>query len=336
MPLLFSRVAVFWIVLFSFVAFPVVAVQGAEKCDSHLHFYDFTHTTDGFPKLIQAMDAAKVDKAIVFGMPILKMWSESDPVRPAYYLATDSRAYYYSATDLFLARELERQPQSVRDRFFPFLCGINPLDRNAAAQIESLIQAYPGLWMGIGEVMSRHDDLTAYTYGEPPRANHPALLAVYEVARKHKLPVLIHHNISSAGRNDPIYLAEMEDALRRFPDVTFIWAHVGISRRVDVPTLPEVTTRLLDQYPNLLFDISWVVFDDYIAKNKASLRTWVRIFEKYPDRFLIGSDVVAHWGKYQATMDRYRTLLRLLSPQTREKLAGGNALGLMERTAAAR
>ena len=28
--------------------------------DSHLHYYDFTHQTDGFPALVKAMDAAGV------------------------------------------------------------------------------------------------------------------------------------------------------------------------------------------------------------------------------------------------------------------------------------
>lgn len=304
--------------------------------DSHLHFYDFTHQTDGFPALIQAMDATGVDKAILFGMPILKMWQEGDPVRPAYYLETDSRAYYYSATDLFLANELKRQPKAVRDRFYPFLCGVNPLDRNAADQVEKLIQAHPGFWMGIGELMSRHDDLTAFTYGQPPRANHPALLAVYEVARKHQLPVLIHHNISSALRRDPIYMAEMEDALRQFPDVPFIWAHVGISRRVDVPGLPGIAKGLLERHPNLTFDISWVVYDDYIGKDTESLAAWAGLIEAFPERFMIGSDIVAHWAKYQETMDRYHPLLALLKPQTRALLSGGNAQRIMQAVTPAR
>lgn len=319
------------------VATPGLGASPATKtCDAHLHLYDFTHSSDGLGELVKAMDSAGVDKAIIFGMPIQKMWSESDPVRPAYYLATDSRAYYYSATDLFLARELDRQPAAVRGRFFPFLSGFNPLDLNAAEQIERLIQAYPGFWKGVGEVMSRHDDLTAFTYGEPPRANHPALLAVYKVAQRHKLPVLIHHNISSAQNKEPIYLAEMEDALRRFPDVTFIWAHVGISRRVEVPALPQITTRLLDSFPNLRFDISWVVFDEYIAKDEAALKTWTEIFERYPDRFLIGSDAVGHWKNYKDAMERYKKLLVRLTPETAAKLAGGNALEIMNRTQAAR
>lgn len=159
---------------------------------------------------------------------------------------------------------------------------------------------------------------------------------MYKVAQRHKLPVLIHHNISSAQNKEPIYLAEMEDALRRFPDVDFIWAHVGISRRVEVPALPRIAARLLDSHPNLYFDISWVVFDDYITKDEASLTIWTDLFERYPGRFLIGSDAVGHWKNYKDVMGRFKKALSRLTAQTAANLAGSNALEIMNRTRAAR
>ena len=87
--------------------------------------------------------------------------------------------------------------------------------------------------------MSRHDDLTAFTCGELPQADHPALMKVCRLAAKYRLPVLIHHNISSANRRDPIYMVEMEHALNTHPGTTFIWVHVGMSRRIEVPTLTK-------------------------------------------------------------------------------------------------
>jgi hypothetical protein len=69
---------------------------------------------------------------------------------------------------------------------------------------------YPGQIYGIGELMSRHDDLTALTYGEPPRADHPALLAIFDLAAEYNLPVLIHHNISGSNIDNPLYLSEMQ------------------------------------------------------------------------------------------------------------------------------
>ena len=298
--------------------------------DSHLHYFDFTQQSDGFPALVAAMDEAGIDRAVIFGMPIVKMWSESDPIRPAYYLDTDAPAYYFSATDLLLANELLRQPAAIRGRFYPFLGGINPLDRNAADYLEMVIKSYPpGFWRGIGELMSRHDELTAFTYGEPPRADHPALMRVYELAARYDLPVLIHHNITSANQQAPIYLPELERALAANPETTIIWAHVGISRRLAAPTLTAELSRLLATYPNLNVDISWVVYPDHIAVDDASLDEWAGVIEEFPSRVLIGSDKVGHWQGYSDVIRQYDKLLSRLSPETAAMVAGGNALRLL-------
>ena len=313
-----------------------LSLQAAAKIrypvvDNHLHYFDFTQKSDGFPALVKAMDEAGVDKAVIFGMPIVKMWPEHEPIRPAYYLDSDARAYYFSATDLLLANELLMQPSEIRGRFFPFLGGINPLDQNAAEYLELVLKSYPqGFWKGIGEVMSRHDDLTAFTYGEPPRADHPALMKVYRFAAEKKLPVLIHHNISSAVKQAPIYLKELENALRENPQTRIIWAHAGISRRVVVPTLVDELRRMLTSYPNLSVDISWVVYPDYIGKDSQSLKTWAALLEEFPDRFLIGSDKVAHWGGYREEIRKYDPLLEMLKPETARKITRENILRIVE------
>ena len=46
-------------------------------------------------------------------------------------------------------------------------------DRFAADHIRQLLRVYPNFSEGISELMSRHDDLTALTYGEPPHIDHP-------------------------------------------------------------------------------------------------------------------------------------------------------------------
>ena len=117
----------------------------------HLHYLDLTQRTDGIPDPVKQMDEAGVQEAVIFGMPVVKMWSASDPVRPDYYLDTDSRGYYFSATGYILAEQLKKQPPAVQKRFHPFISGINPLDKNAAEYIETLIQTYPGFWQGIGD-----------------------------------------------------------------------------------------------------------------------------------------------------------------------------------------
>jgi len=297
--------------------------------DNHLHFFNFIQRTDGFENLIKAMDEAGVQKSVLFGMPLAKMWTEADPFQPTYYLDTDSRLYYYSATDFILAHELLRQPSKVQDRFFPFICGINPLDLNAADYIEMLLKMYPGFWKGIGEVLSRHDDLTALIYGEAPRADHPALMRVYQLAARYNLVVLIHHDISSARKREPIYLPELENALRQNPETKVIWAHAGISRRVNIPTLLADLRRVLSSYPNLYIDISWVVYSDCIAKDRSSLADWAAFVEDFPDRVVIGSDKIAPWPAYVQEITKYYEFLDLLKPSTAGMVARGNILRLL-------
>lgn len=300
-----------------------------ELIDTHLHYLDFIQETDGFEELVAKMDETNVSHAVVFGMAMAKQWDESAPAAPKYYLSNDSRTYYYSGTDHIFMQDFLRQPPRIRARFFPFVCGINPNDRYAAKQIRRLLETYPGEIYGIGELMSRHDDLTALTYGEPPRADHPALLDVYDLAAEYDLPVLIHHNISGSYMKEPLYLQEMKNALAHNRDANIIWAHVGVSRRVEVEGLPDIADAMLAENPNLFFDISWVVFDEHINKNEDTLRRWADLLEKHSDRFMIGSDKVGHWTTYSDEIVKYYPLLDLLTENARRRICTENILRLM-------
>ena len=165
--------------------------------DSHLHYVDFIQRSDGFASLVDAMDLSGVSQAVVFGLGIAKQWDEHTENAPAYYLSNDSRCYYYSGTDFIVAEELLAQPAAIRDRFLPFCCGVNGNDRFAAEHIRQLLRLYPKFWRGIGEIMSRHDDLTALTYGEPPHIDHLAFKDLFDLGAEEGLPVLIHHNITA-------------------------------------------------------------------------------------------------------------------------------------------
>jgi len=263
-------------------------------------------------------------------MAMAKQWDENAPSAPTYYLSNDSRCYYYSATDHLMLRALEQQPEAIRSRFYPFVCGVNPNDRYAASQLRALLELYPGEIRGIGELMSHHDDLTALTYGEQPHADHPAMLEIYDLAAEYNLPVLIHHNISGVNLDDPIYLSEMQNALAHNRKTNIIWAHVGISRRVTISNLTGIADMMLSQNPNLYYDISWVVYDDDIAKDGASLKSWASLIEKYPERFILGSDTVGHWANYAATITRYEPLIALLKPETAQNLCSDNILRLVD------
>lgn len=177
-----------------------------EMLDSHLHYLDFLQTSDGFSALTKAMDAFGVKDAIVFGMPMAKQWDETMDKAPTYYLSNDSRCYYYPATDSILAEELLAQPKEVQERFYPFICGVNTTDRFAADHIRQMLNLYPNFWCGIGEIMSRHDDLTALTYGEAPHVNSQTFKDIFDLGAEYDLLVLVHHKTSRSQQLSDSFL----------------------------------------------------------------------------------------------------------------------------------
>jgi predicted TIM-barrel fold metal-dependent hydrolase len=302
--------------------------------DCHLHMVDFLQQTDGIRAILNAMDRCGVDHAMICGMPLIKKWSEGEPVKPGYYLDDDARCYWYSATDVAVAREVLSLRAKERERFHPFICGFNGTDRNAVDHVRRMIEWFPDFWQGIGEVMGRHDDLTALTYGETAQPNGVALDPVYDLAAELDLPVSIHSNISSVWKREPLYLPQMEEAIRKHPNTRFIWCHAGISRRVVVPTLPGEIRRLLATYPNVWIDLSWVVFENYLAPNNTASADWVDLIEAFPSRFMIGSDKVGRFDNYEDETLKYNVLLDALKPETARRVARENFLSVLPRRAA--
>lgn len=306
--------------------------------DSHLHYVDFLQQTDGFPALVQAMDASGVSQSVIFGMAMAKQWDEDTDKPPSYYLSNDSRCYYYSGTDFLMIEDLLAQPDEVRSRFLPFICGINPNDRFAADHIRQLLRLYPNTFAGIGELMSRHDDLTALTYGEPPHLDHPAFLDIFDLGAAEGLPVLVHHNITAASTPEVLYLDELKNALAHNRDARIIWAHIGISRRVEVPHLAAIADELLAENENLWIDISWIVYNYYFLEENPdgfedgdSLDDWAALMEKWSDRFMVGTDKVGHWETYPDEVVKYYALLDKLAPETAQKICHDNILNLVKR-----
>lgn len=307
--------------------------------------------------LLESMDQARVDHALVSGMPFLKKWSQNEPFRrPRYYLDSPSRVNPARDTDISIAASIvdyqrahADDPDKLArlDGIHPSLCGFDTTDLGAVDLLIKRIKEYPGVWECIGEVMSRHDDLTNLTTGERPRANHPSLARVCRFAGEHHLPVSIHHNIAPISRNEreikpPYYLNEfiaLMDYCRAGnhgceTSTIFIWCHSGISRRLEVENLDFWIEEVLKQYGDQLYiDLSWVVLDDYVLPNLAD---WVALIERYPDRFMIGSDVVGTVSRMDATLRPYDKLLAALSPKTRPLVARDNFVNLLTEMAGKR
>jgi len=300
-----------------------------EIVDGHLHFLNFVQETGGMAKFLKAMDATGVTESSVIGMPVVKKWDEGDEQRPTYYLDNDSRTYWYSATVFLVARAVLDLPKEQQARLHPFICGFNSADRNAVDHVERMLALYPNFWQGIGEIFLRHDDLTALTYGDTPRATSTAFGRLLDLAATRDLPVLVHSDIGPAWLEKTNFLDEIESAIRAHPKTRIIWAHAGISRRIVIPNHIDILRRMLGQHSNLTIDLSWVIFEQEIAPGGALDRRWATLIEEYPGRFVIGSDTVGFFDQYKPTLQRYYLLLDALKPETARKVAHDNFLALL-------
>ena len=185
--------------------------------------------------------------------------------------------------------------------------------------------------------MSRHDDLTAFTYREPPHIDGSGFCGIYDLAVERGLPVLVHHNVTVVGTEKILYTRELEAALAHNRSCKIIWAHVGISRRVEVKGLIAIADRLLANNENLWVDISWLVYDYYFLDrfptgfpDGDTLDDWVALIEKYPTRVMVGTDKVGHWATYPEEVVKYYTLLDKLKPATAAKICRENILSLIK------
>jgi hypothetical protein len=292
-----------------------------QMVDAHLHVVNFIQETPGGEALLYYMDQANIGKAVIFGLPVSKMWAAWDREAPDYYLANDAPCYYYGYTDVIVAEMVRALPAEQQARLYPLICGFNPVDGYALRHIERLYTQYTDVWSGIGEILLRHDDLTAFTFGETARANHRALWPVYQFAADHDLPVLLHQNITSVTKNDhPVYLWELEEAVAEFPRTRFIFAHCGMSRRVNVPFYYQMIDRLLAQYPNLYVDYSWIIYDVVICPDGKPNPDWLALTEKYSERICLGSDLVTRFERLGPELQRYDVFLDQLSETARANL----------------
>jgi predicted TIM-barrel fold metal-dependent hydrolase len=95
----------------------------------------------------------------------------------------------------------------------------------------------------------------------------------------------------------------MKALLKRHPKTSIIWAHIGLGRVVHpVQISEESATRNPNQleiveamvtdpaFNHVSFDISWDEVAKYAVATPESIKRVVTTLNKYPDRFLFGTD----------------------------------------------
>jgi predicted TIM-barrel fold metal-dependent hydrolase len=318
-------------------------------CDSHFHLTNYIQEGITAARFLEIM-GNKVERSTLFGIPLQQQWSyqNSGSFAPTYYLETDAPLYYYSFTDAYIAMQYKALTKEQQARFDPMITGFNPADMYAARHIERVLKTFPGVFTGIGEFSVHKEFVSSKVSGETASLTNPALDSILDFAGKAGLVVILHNDIDmpmSKGKVAPVYLADMKALLKRHPNTTVIWAHIGLGRivhpvRYATPTderSPEQITiaeQILSDpdFANVYFDISWDEVAKYIVASPQTIEVSAKLFNKFPDRFLFGSDVVAPPDEksYMSVYNMYAPLWKALTPETSEKIRKGNYLRLFD------
>jgi hypothetical protein len=114
----------------------------------------------------------------------------------------------------------------------------------------------------------------------------------------------------------------VEILMRHNPRARIIWAHTGFG------LAGERVSAMLAKHPKLWGELS---YRSGITDGSGKLTPeWRALFERYPDRFLLGSDtwVPQRWASYGEIMAGYRGWLAQLPPAVAKQIAHDNARGL--------
>jgi hypothetical protein len=288
----------------------------------------------------------KVGRSTLFGIPLQQQWSygNSADFAPSYYLQSDAPLYYYSFTDAYIARAYQALTTTEQARLDPMITGFNPADMYAVDHIRRVLSLFPGVFSGIGEFSIHKEFVSAKIPGETASLTNPALDRILDFAGTVGLAVILHNDIdmpfAKAG-TEPVYLRQTKDLLRRHPNTTIIWAHIGLGRVVHPtqgqatgdaeersPAYQEIVEQML-QDPTLrhvYFDISWDEVAKWAIASPEIERRVAEVFNRYPDRFLFGTDNVA--PPDQATQLRvyhlWDPIWARLTPEASLKIRKGN------------
>lgn len=164
--------------------------------------------------------------------------------------------------------------------------------------------------VGFGEMTTLHfclGDSHVFIQADP---DHELFLALVDVAAEYGIPIDIHQEAVPTDMNFPTlvtgdYAANPDTLQANIPNfktllsyakgkgVNIVWCHVGWDNtKMWTTTLCD---ELLGQYSNLYFSIktcfSDTPDDNRIVTSSGSIKSeWNTLFQKYPNRFMIGAD----------------------------------------------
>ncbi len=297
---------------------------GYQLNDSHFHLTNYIQEGTPIHDFLKIMDGT-VGRVALFGIPLQQQWSSrvSGDVAPTYYLNTDAPLYYYSFTDATIAMAYMSLTKEEQARFDPMITGFNPSDMYAADHIRRVLKTFPGVFSGIGEFSIHKEFVSSKISGEVASLQDPALDRLLDFAGEVGLVAIIHNDMDQPFAKEgaePVFLGQMKALLKRHPATTIIWAHTGLGRVIHPvhDHLGTLETILSDpSFNHVYFDISWDEVAKYLVATPATTEALAKLVNRYPTRFLFGTDEVApkDSASYLKVFHQYEPLWKMLDPE---------------------
>ena len=188
-------------------------------------------------------------------------------------------------------------------------------DPALVARLDTLLAT--GRYKGIGEISLVHDATPGFAATDFS-ADSKTMAGIMALARKFRVPVMVHCETSRAG--------EIEKLLAGYPEVPLIWAHGGYTGVAEA-------RRMLERHPNLYYELSARTWPRHprspaypIVREGKVIPEWLALIESMPHRFLVGTDAS---GRDEANermkLESVRDLLAQLTPSA-GRLVGGEVL----------
>jgi predicted TIM-barrel fold metal-dependent hydrolase len=312
---------------------PRPAAGGYEVNDTHFHLTNYVQEGTDIHDFLKLM-GTRVGRVALFGIPLQQQWSygNTGDFAPTYYLQTDAPLYYYSFTDAAIAMAYRSLTPAERARFDPMITGFNPADMYAADHIRRVLTTFPGVFSGIGEFTIHKEFVSSKIAGETASLTNRALDRLLDFAGEAGLVVLIHNDIDMPfpkPGQEPYQVVQLRDLFRRHPKTSFIWAHIGLGRIVrPVKDQIGIIERALasPELKHVNVDISWDEVAKYIVATPDTIKAVADLINRYPDRFLFGTDEVAPTtqASYLKVYTQYAPLFAQLTPDASEKVRKKN------------
>jgi predicted TIM-barrel fold metal-dependent hydrolase len=195
--------------------------------------------------------------------------------------------------------------------------------------IKFLERKYPGMFKWMGEVNLVKQALFENKHKPVPIDVIKKWRPFMRHLEKKHMPLSIHSDLGN--NNEPYkYLPLILKVLELYPKNKIVWMHLGLSKEltnIDSKEHTELLDKLLEEHPNLYFDISWSVLYKQKFYDEKERIYYVNLINKWPKRFLPGTDYIAGinntYSNYKYDLKETSNILKYVNDEAFRRIALG-------------